>query len=55
MEDKPYIGNPSIKYGERWSSFSNARKEREINHWKTETKGFQEQIDITRDVMKNQN
>jgi len=54
-DHKSYIGDPTIKYGDRWSGFNDARKQTELNHWNTEIKGFQEQIDITRDVIKSQN
>lgn len=49
-----FISNPKSKY-QNWDNFSDARKQRELNHWKTEIKGFQEQIDITRDVINNTN
>ena len=45
-----YIDDPTIKFGERWDTFDDARKQREINHWKKEINAFSDQRDILNDI-----
>ena len=42
-EHKSYIKDPTQKYS-NWDSFDDARKAREINHWKQEIQTFQNNI-----------
>ncbi len=42
-----YIRNPKLKYAD-WDSFSDARKERELGHWKQELQNFRNEINNAR-------
>lgn len=51
-EHKKYLDDPSIKWGELWDTFSDARKQREIKHWSDEIRIFKNNIKNREDELR---
>jgi len=53
VEHTDWIANPKLQYGDEWDNFSQARKDREINHWKQDIKRNEAYRDAKKEAAAN--